>query len=373
MTATAGHNMEARLAAFGSGAAQRSYELGLRILNIDIGGGTTKLAILENGSIVATAAIHVGGRLLVVDDDGVIRRLEPAGRLHAQAAGFDWSIGTVVTGAELDAVATTMADTLLRAVFERPLDPMSEHLHLTRPLDDLGSIDGVLFSGGVAEYVYGQEERDFGDLGRRLGEAIGRRAAAGGLPSPLLPMGERIRATALGASEYSVQLSGNTGFISDPDVLLPRRNLQVVRPPLALSGSIDAADVGRTIRDHLASFDLEQADADIVFALPWDGLPEYGRIIALAQGVRDALRARIDAGHPLYLMLDGDIALTLGTLLHDELDVRTPILVIDGLQLGDFDYIDIGKLRYPSNTVPVTIKSLLFGDAPDHRVSAAGA
>lgn len=373
VTATAGHNMEARLAAFGSGAAQRSYELGLRILNIDIGGGTTKLAILENGSIVATAAIHVGGRLLVVDDDGVIRRLEPAGRLHAQAAGFDWSIGTVVTGAELDAVATTMADTLLRAVFERPLDPMSEHLHLTRPLDDLGSIDGVLFSGGVAEYVYGQEERDFGDLGRRLGEAIGRRAAAGGLPSPLLPMGERIRATALGASEYSVQLSGNTGFISDPDVLLPRRNLQVVRPPLALSGSIDAADVGRTIRDHLASFDLEQADADIVFALPWDGLPEYGRIIALAQGVRDALRARIDAGHPLYLMLDGDIALTLGTLLHDELDVRTPILVIDGLQLGDFDYIDIGKLRYPSNTVPVTIKSLLFGDAPDHRVSAAGA
>lgn len=144
-------------------------------------------------------------------------------------------------------------------------------------------------------------------------------------------MGERIRATALGASEYSVQLSGNTGFISDPDVLLPRRSLQVVRPPLTLGAAIDVAEIAHAIRDHLASFDLEQVDADIVFALPWDGLPEYSRIIALAQGVRDALGEHIDGGRPLYLMLDGDIALTLGTLLSDELEVRTPILVIDGL------------------------------------------
>lgn len=372
VTATAGHNMEARLAAFGSGAAKRSYEDGLRILNIDIGGGTTKLAILEGGKVVATAAIHVGGRLLVVDDGGVIRRLEPAGQLHARAAGYDWSVGSSVAGSDLDTVAASMADTLLRAILERPMSPASRDLHLTRPIEDLGSIDGVMFSGGVAEYVYDQEERDFGDLGRRLGEAIRSRVTAGGLPAPLLPMGERIRATALGASEYSVQLSGNTGFISDPGVLLPRRNLQVVRPPLALEGAFEGADVARTIREHLASFDLEGTDADIVFALAWDGLPEYGRIVALARGVRDALRERIDAGRPLYLMLDGDIALTLGTLLREELDVRTPVLVIDGLQLGDFDYIDIGKLRYPSNTVPVTIKSLLFGEAPDHRVSVTG-
>ncbi|MDH3264598.1 MAG: hypothetical protein OEM24_11430, partial [Paracoccaceae bacterium] len=30
----------------------------------------------------------------------------------------------------------------------------------------------------------------------------------------------------------------------------------------------------------------------------------------------------------------------------------------------DFDYIDLGKIRLPSFTVPVTVKSLLFSDDP---------
>ncbi|MGC1300762.1 MAG: ethanolamine ammonia-lyase reactivating factor EutA, partial [Caulobacteraceae bacterium] len=76
--ATAGHHMESTLAAYGSGAAQASAEQGLRILNVDIGGGTTKLAVVEGGRVTATAAVHIGGRLQVVDADGVIVRLDPA-------------------------------------------------------------------------------------------------------------------------------------------------------------------------------------------------------------------------------------------------------------------------------------------------------
>ncbi len=64
VTASAGHHMEATLAAFGSGAARRSYDTGHRILNVDIGGGTTKLAVVERGAVLGTAAVHVGGRLL---------------------------------------------------------------------------------------------------------------------------------------------------------------------------------------------------------------------------------------------------------------------------------------------------------------------
>ena len=93
-----------------------------------------------------------------------------------------------------------------------------------------------MFSGGVGEYVYGRETRDFGDMGRRLGQAIRRRVDAGALPWPMLPAGECIRATALGASEYSVQLSGNTSYISKPGELLPRRNLQVLQPTFECDG-----------------------------------------------------------------------------------------------------------------------------------------
>src|SRR5688572_10177598 len=81
--ATAGHHMEAMLAAYGSGAAKVSHDRGMRVLNVDIGGGTTKLALIEHGRVERTAAIHIGGRLLVVDADGRITRLDPAGRRPA--------------------------------------------------------------------------------------------------------------------------------------------------------------------------------------------------------------------------------------------------------------------------------------------------
>src|SRR6186997_3228943 len=95
VTATAGHHMEAMLAAYGSGAARVSSDQGKRILNIDIGGGTTKLGLVEKGKVLATAAFHVGGRLQVVDKDGKIIRLDPAGKYHARQAGFDWKVGDV--------------------------------------------------------------------------------------------------------------------------------------------------------------------------------------------------------------------------------------------------------------------------------------
>src|SRR5437764_27942 len=57
--ATAGHHMESMLAAYGSGASRVSHDENKRVLNIDIGGGTTKLAVVEKGHVVATAALHV--------------------------------------------------------------------------------------------------------------------------------------------------------------------------------------------------------------------------------------------------------------------------------------------------------------------------
>src|SRR5439155_7473212 len=111
--ATAGHHMESMLAAYGSGASRVSHDEDKRILNIDIGGGTTKLAVVEKGHVIATAAVHVGGRLQVVEDNGLIVRLDPAGRYHARQAGFHWNKGDVIDLADLDQVADSMADALV--------------------------------------------------------------------------------------------------------------------------------------------------------------------------------------------------------------------------------------------------------------------
>ena len=363
VTATAGHHMEAMLAAYGSGAARASSDEGKRILNVDIGGGTTKLGLVENGKVVATAAIHIGGRLQVVENGKTVR-LDPAGKHHAARAGFAWERGDIIEPADLQKVADTMADTLVAAILTRPLPDDIARLYLTEPIVNLGRIDGVMFSGGVAEYVYAREARDFGDLGQRLGRALRAHIDSGALPWPVLPAGECIRATALGASEYSVQLSGNTSYISAPGRLLPRRNLQVLLPPFICAETIDPDALARAIRNHMTAFDVADTERDIALALRWSGLPSYPRLAAFAEGIRRGLAERIAKKLPLYIMLDGDVAQTLGHLLRDELHIASDLLVIDGVVLWDFDYIDLGRIRMPSYTVPVTIKSLVFSEDP---------
>jgi ethanolamine utilization protein EutA (predicted chaperonin) len=359
--ATAGHHMESMLAAYGSGASSASMERGYRILNIDIGGGTSKLALVEAGRVIATAAVHIGGRLQVVDETGRILRLDPAGAAHARRAGFEWKLGDVVEQGDLDAVADSMADALMAALSPEMAHDVA-HLYLTDQLPSLEGIGGIMASGGVAEYIYGREARDFGDMGQRLGRAIRRRLDAQRLPWPLLPAGECIRATALGASEYSVQLSGNTCFISNPGALLPRRNLPVLQPDCRLTETVNPLVIAAAIAAHRKAFEAESADAEIALALRWNGAPTYERIRAFAEGIAKGLADKIAAGKPLYIMLDGDVAQTLGHILREDCGVMSEILSIDGVMLMDFDYIDLGRVRMPSYTVPVTIKSLVFSD-----------
>ena len=362
--AAAGHHMEAMLAAYGSGAAKASYDRAAPLLNIDIGGGTTKLALVEAGTVVHTAAIHLGGRLAVVDTEGRLTRLDPQGRHLAALAGRAWKLGDKVSEDDLRHVAEWMADALVAAITQDPAPPEVQGLWLTEPVGVIGGIAGAMFSGGVGEYVYGREEHDFGDLGRRLGHAIRARLAGGQLPFPLLPAGECIRATALGASEYSVQLSGNTVYISSPRELLPRKNLQVIQPPVALGDTVDPAAVAAAIRDHFHRFDLIEGDSEVALAFRWRGAPAYPRLAGFARGILEALPRTLAAEKPLFVILDADVAQTLGALLKDELGVASEVLVLDGISLWDFDYIDLGRVRMPSFTVPVTIKSLVFSEDP---------
>jgi ethanolamine utilization protein EutA len=354
--AAAGHHMEAMLAAYGSGAAKVSHDRGWRVLNIDIGGGTTKLALIDHGRVLETAAIHVGGRLLVADAEGRITRLDPQGRALARQAGFDWQVGDRVEPPALDSLCEWMAESLCTAILG------DRRFYLTEPLKELRGIQGVMFSGGVGEYVYGREQRDFGDLGRRLGLALKSRLDR--LPGRLLPAGECIRATAFGASEYSVQLSGNTVYVSEPGALLPRKNLQVLQPPVRLEGAIDAAQVAAAIAAHFKAFDLVEGEHEVALAFKWRGEPSFDRLSSLARAITLSLPHTIRDGKPIYLILEGDVAQTLGAILKEDWGLRSEVLVIDGVALRDFDYIDLGRIRVPSNTVPVTIKSLVFSQDP---------
>ena len=360
VAAVAGDHMEAMLAAFGSGAVERSARELTRVLNVDIGGATTKLALIENGRVVATAAMHGGGRQIVLDAKDHIVRIEPELQAYARKAGVEWTRGGVASREDMQAVAARLAGDILAAMAKGEAAAITG-LWVTEPLPPPGKLDGVQFSGGVAEYVYSREKRDFGDLGLALGRAIAHNVAAGKLPAPLLEAGQCIRATALGASQFSVQMSGATSCITDHAKLLPRRNLQVLQPAFDFTGAIDAQALAEAIRIHREQFDDVDPQREVVLAFRWRGSPEHGRVLQFAKGVAAGLADRIKAGTNIYLLIEGDAALILGGILRQELGVGSEILVIDGIVLRDFDFVDIGRIRLPSGMAPVTVKSLLFG------------
>ena len=193
-----------------------------------------------------------------------------------------------------------------------------------------------------------------------IGGALRSKIYENGFPYPVLPAGECIRATVIGASSYSLQVSGNTIHLSHPS-LLPRKNLQVLHPLCDLSGDIESEMIARAIHDHFAMFDIIEGEAEAALAFRWQGLPSYERVSAFARGIKQGLAETIKQGRAIFIVLDGDIAQTLGILLKEEGNIESGILVIDGIILQDFDFIDIGRMLEPSHTVPVTVKSLVFG------------
>ena len=146
--ASAGHNFEALLSAHGSGAVALSAEQQCRVLNIDIGGGTTKLAVAERGKVLSTAAFHVGGRLLAIDDTDRISVFEPGGQSLARQVGFQWQVGDRVTAAQIEKLADHMARAILTLTQEEKPAPELASLWLTPALSGAKSYDlGGFFRG----------------------------------------------------------------------------------------------------------------------------------------------------------------------------------------------------------------------------------
>jgi ethanolamine utilization protein EutA len=357
--ASAGHNLEGILAAHGSGAVALSRERHATLLHVDVGGGTTKLGVLHDGEILSTAAIHVGGRLVAFDANSRITRIEPSAVVLGESLGIVLRLGAPLPEDERRRLAEGLADILVDYVSGRPLAGRLRGFVLTDDLDFNGYTPaGVTFSGGVAEYLYGREPGRYGDLGPDLAVALLRALDHGRFPAPRLALGEGIRATVLGASQFSVQLSGNTVHISSADVL-PLRNLPVVYARLD-SPEPEADAVAQAIRNGFVRLDLREGEHPAAVALPWRGLPHYANIRALADGIARAMPRSLAAGFPLVVALESDIGASLGGILSEELEVRSPMISIDGLQLVELDYVDVGEVILPANVVPVVVKSLAF-------------
>jgi ethanolamine utilization protein EutA len=349
--ATAGHHLESLLAAHGSGAVRASREASSPlVLNIDIGGGTTKLAVCRDGRVEETAALDIGARLFAWNESGTIRTATPAGARVAGGAGVRIALGDRRNDQALEAVAERIADLALRVAAGQTADDPA--LWLTEPLATPGPFPVLMFSGGVGEYVYGWQAAEFGDLGRLLGRAIVRRSTGFTVLRPV----ESIRATCIGASQYTVQVSGDTLFLTDPEIL-PLRNLAAVAVhPESANAEAIAAEIRRGITR------LDREDGIFALAIRWRHGPAYASLRALCAGIAEGTRGRRPAGGPLVIVLDADVAGIVGQILHSELDIGVPLVCVDQIALSDLDFIDIGTVVPEHAMVPVVVKSLVFSE-----------
>ena len=225
---------------------------------------------------------------------------------------------------------------------------------------NLEGIDGVVFSGGVSEYIYGREQTNYGDLGPHLGLKMKERAQEAGLR--ILDGIEGLRATVIGASQYVpcqcnhffLQLSGETIHIPNPSVL-PLRNLRVVVVSVEWgSGLSEKAE--RVVLKTIQTLDSEVKGEPFALAILTPPFIGYGTALELAKGLRRALEALEPSERPHALVFGQNIGRVVGESLGDGLG----ILAIDEVSLSELDFIDIGSPAQADSYVPVVIKSLVF-------------
>lgn len=370
VTVTAGDGLEATMAAHGSGAAAAS-RAGVPVLNVDIGGGTTKLALCKDGKVHEVAALDVGARLVVLDTAGEVARIEPAGVRFAELAGVVLEPGDVPTDDQIDRLTRTMADAVHDVIVSGDALPArTAALLRTPPLSTPIEPGPVIFSGGVSEFIHGAEARRFGDLGVPLGRAIERRLQEAGASSRGRTSG--IRATAMGASQHTVQVSGSTIFVS-PIETLPLRNVRVIAPPLDLSDQgMRGEEIADVVRRDVAKHDLALSPGPTAVAIRWQRTATFAHLEEFCAALVDGLGSVLSNGDALVVVSDGDIGGLLGMHLQETTRVTNPIVSIDGVELKEFDFIDVGSLVPASGAVPIVIKSLIFPAESDPNGTSDG-
>jgi ethanolamine utilization protein EutA len=354
--ASAGHRLEARLAAHGSGAVALSKHRGICVLHVDIGGGTTKLALIDHGTIVGLAAFAVGGRLIATDESGAWTRTDQSARLVADDLALELSPQRLADQTVRYKIAQRLAAAAVDIILDAPLDLLARSLLLTEPLPRDVAPAVLTLSGGIAEYIFGNEVGEFGDIARTLAAELALQLSRrSGMP--LIDPGQRIRATVIGASQFAVQVSGKTIYLPDPYVL-PARNVPVVHITLE-SNRIDREKISADLHRGLEELVLDDLPG-VAIAFSWTGDPEHARLSAAGETILSALHPLQHKIKLLVIAIDGDIGKTLGRLLHRELNWPGKLICIDGVELHELDYIDVGELIAPPGVVPVVVKSLLF-------------
>lgn len=360
VVATAGPDLESIISGKGAGAHLYSKEHSTSVVNIDVGGGTSNLALFTRGEVQQTGCLDIGGRLIRVDKDTMqITYIAPKIQKIIEDNKFAIAIGQKTSPEQLKPIIDIMVELLAQSVGAAEQNQLLDFIKTNKTITISEAIPCISFSGGVADYIYYEGEvKDyfkFGDVGILLGQAIAKSDLCKKLQ--VVRSIETIRATVVGAGSHTTEISGST--ITYTAEVFPLKNLPVLK--LAHGDESRGADVlSQAIKEKLDWFKIENDLQKVVIAVDGKKNPSFTEVQVYAQGLVRGMEEMIKGDLPFIIVVENDMAKVLGQAIYSLLEFKKDVVCIDSIKVDNGDYIDIGKPIAEGKVLPVVIKTLVF-------------
>ncbi|MFB2706997.1 ethanolamine ammonia-lyase reactivating factor EutA [Marinobacter shengliensis] len=358
VVATAGPNLESVIAGRGSGAGDYSKRNHARVLNIDIGGGTSNYVVFNSGRVEDTACLNIGGNLVKTDPSGAVTKIREPARLVLESLFGEALPESRLSADKLKKVVDCMAQLVVDVILGNHSE-LAQKLMMTPYLKEAGEFDAVFISGGVGTSYYRLKTDDldpfkWSDVGVMLGGALLRHPtlAAMNVKEPA----QTQQATVIGAGAYSMSLSGSSIWMNVDS--LPIRNIPVVEPQIDWEGG-EQPPVCQQIVEAAERMDLRLREDNYAIALGRDMPMSYQAVSHTAKEIADYYQEHGNRHSPAIIVTENDLGKVLGMELQPRIDPQK-LLVIDEVRAVTGDYIDIGESFFGGEVVPLTIKSLAF-------------
>lgn len=358
VVATAGPDLESVLSAKGAGTDKISEEQRIMIANLDIGGGTTNIAVFHKGRIKGVSCLDIGGRLIKIENNKITYIYEKIKKL-AQQNGILINVGENADIHKLMGICNLMAEQLAQSINLMKKDDVHSYMYTNKgkPLDEQLDIRAVTFSGGVADCIYNTSEEEvfrYGDIGILLGKAIIEHEAFRNVT--IYAGTETIRATVVGAGIHTTNVSGSTITYSLDK--LPIKNIPVIIVSPDEECKLEA--LSKSISSQLPLYYSEGRLEQVAISLSGNYHTSFTDVQRLAEAIIKGTTEIINSEHSLVLIVENDIGKVLGNALNVLLERRKDVICIDGIHAQAGDYIDIGEPIAGGRVLPVITKTLIF-------------
>lgn len=356
VVATAGPDLESIIAGKGAGAQTYSETKRKPVVNLDIGGGTTNLAVFKDGEVIDTACFDIGGRLIKLDQQQKITYIAPKIQEIINKKGLTLHLGDQATEQNLLPIISELVAVLENSIGLGTQSPFYQLLVTNHPLRKGENLPIVTFSGGVADCLNTTSTNLFkyGDIGLLLGKYLRKSLIFS--EKEVLESAETIRATVVGAGSHTAEISGST--IAYREQILPVKNIPILK--LAQEDeTLTVTELGQRIQEKLNWHRIEETP-QIALAIRGMSNPTFADIQRYGQGIVEGLASLVAEQIPIIVMVDEDMAKALGHALSAHLPKDYPFICLDSVKVENGDYVDIGLPVAEGAVLPVIVKTLVF-------------